>query len=149
MTLETGMKETDLESLVYVSSAVRLLNPGEIQYLLERARERNREYGVTGVLLYIGGNFMQYIEGPKDNLDVIYKIILEDEQHTGIILISREAIEQRQFGEWSMAYHTKDVEGFIGSDEDRKLIEQQLELDVENPSTARIALHGFWNRQAS
>ena len=149
MTLEAGIKETDLESLVYVSSAVRLLVLGEIEYLLERARQRNREYGITGVLLYIGGNFMQYIEGPKDNLDVIYKIILEDEQHTGIILISREPIEQRQFGEWSMAYQTKDVVGYIGSAEDRKLIEKQLDLDVENPSTARIALHGFWNRRGS
>lgn len=145
----TDMNATGLESLVYVSSAVRLLDPEEIQYLLERARQRNREYDVTGVLLYTGGNFMQYIEGPKDNLDVIYKIIQEDEQHTGIILISREPIERRQFGEWSMAYHTKDVEGYAGSDEDRKLIEEKLDLDVENPSTARIALHGFWNRRGS
>ena len=61
------MPETDLDSLVYVSSAVKLLRPEEIEYLLTRARERNEEYGITGVLLYIGGNFMQYIEGPADN----------------------------------------------------------------------------------
>jgi hypothetical protein len=89
------MPESDLDSLVYVSSAVRLLSLDEISDLLKRARERNKEYGITGVLLYIGGNFMQYIEGPKDNLDVIYKIIREDEQHTGLIMVSREAIENR------------------------------------------------------
>ena len=67
------MPDSDLESLVYVSSAVRLLNLEEIGYLLRRARERNTEYGITGVLLYVGGNFMQYIEASKkkDNPEII------------------------------------------------------------------------------
>ena len=143
------MSEPDLDSLVYVSSAVRQLNLEEISYLLKRARERNKEYGITGVLLYISNNFMQYIEGPKDNLDIIYKIIREDDQHTGLILVDREAIESRQFGDWSMAYQTKDVEGYVGSPSERKLIEMLLELPNDNPSTARIVLHSFWDRSGS
>lgn len=140
------MPESDLDSLVYVSSAVRPLSLDEIQQLLKRARERNREYGITGVLLFIGGNFMQYIEGPKDSLNTIYEIIREDEKHTGIILVTREAREDRQFGDWSMAYQTKDVEGYVGSPSDRELIEMVLELTNDNPSTAQILLHGFWER---
>ena len=143
------MSESDLDSLVYVSSAVKLLRPEEIEYLLTRARERNEEYGITGVLLYIGGNFMQYIEGPADNLEVIYKIIREDKLHTGIILVTREPVEEREFGEWSMAYHTKDVQGYVGSPGERVLLERNLELPSTNPSTARIVLHGFWNRSGS
>ena len=143
------MPDSDLDSLVYVSSAVRLLNFEEIAYLLKRARERNKEYGITGVLLYIGGNFMQYIEGPKDNLDIIYKIICEDKQHTGIILVSREAIKDRQFGDWSMAFQTKELEGYVGSPGERKLIDMILELPDNNPSTARIVLHSFWERCGS
>ncbi|MDH3378223.1 MAG: BLUF domain-containing protein [Gammaproteobacteria bacterium] len=142
------MPDSDLDSLVYVSSATRILNLEEIGYLLKRARERNKEYGLTGVLLYDGGNFMQYLEGPKDNLDVIYKIIQEDKQHTGIILVYREAIEDRQFGDWSMAYQTKDVEGYVGSPSERQLIEMILELPDDNASIARIVLHGFWDRSA-
>ena len=142
------MPESGLDSLVYVSSAVRHLRLDEVQQLLKRARERNREYGITGVLLCIGGNFMQYIEGPKDSLDIIYKIIREDDQHTGIILVSREAIEGRQFGDWSMAYQTKDVEGYVGSPSERKLVEMILELPNDNPSTARTVLHGFWERNS-
>jgi len=143
------MSAPDLDSLVYVSSAVKLLSPEEIEYLLTRARDRNEEYGITGVLLYIGGNFMQYIEGLADNLEVIYKIIREDKQHTGIILVTREAIEEREFGDWSMAYHTKDVQGYVGSTNERVLLEKNLELPVTNPSTARIVLHSFWNRSGS
>ena len=140
------MPAAELDSLVYVSSAVRLLSPAEIKHLLTRARERNQEYGITGVLLYIGGNFMQYIEGPADNLDVIYRIIREDEQHSGIILVTREAIEERQFGDWSMAYQTRDAQDYVGSPGERGLIEKQLKLPATNPSTSRIVLHGFWNR---
>ncbi len=140
------MSDENLDSLVYVSSAVRLLSHEEIDYLLRRARERNKEYEVTGILLYIGGNFMQYIEGPRDNLDVIYKIIQEDELHSGIILVSREAIEQRQFGDWAMAYQTRDVEGYVGSPGERKLIEMILEMPGDNQSTAQIVLHSFWSQ---
>mgnify|MGYP001813916872 CR=1 FL=1 len=140
------MNKPDLDSLVYVSSAVKLLNLEEISYLLKRARERNKEYGITGVLLYTGNNFMQYIEGPKDNLDIVYKIIEEDDQHTGLVLVSRETTESRQFGDWSMAYQTTDVEGYVGSPSERKLIEMILELPNHNSSAARIVLHSFWDR---
>jgi hypothetical protein len=143
------MPESDLESIVYVSSAVRLLNIEEIGHLLNRARERNKEYGVTGVLLYIGGNFMQYIEGPTANLDIIYSIIQRDENHTGLILVSRETIENRQFGDWSMGFQTKEFEGYVGSPSERKLIDMILELPNNNPSTARIVLHSFWDRSGS
>ena len=140
------MSDENLDSLVYVSSAVRLLSHEEIDYLLRRARERNKEYDVTGILLYIGGNFMQYLEGPGDNLDVIYKIVQEDELHSGIILVSREAIEHRQFGDWAMAYQTSDVEGYVGSPGERKLIEMILDTHGENPSTAQIVLQSFWSQ---
>jgi len=140
------MPEPDLDSLVYVSSAVKLLTPEEIEYLLTRARERNLEYGITGILLYIGGNFMQYIEGPSDNLEVIFKIIREDKQHSGIILVTRETIKEREFGDWSMAYDTRDIQDYVGAPGDKVLLERNLERPATNPSAARILLHGFWNR---
>ena len=143
------MTESNLESIVYVSSAVRLLSIDEIGHLLTRARERNKEYGVTGVLLYIGGNFMQYIEGPEDSLDHIYTIIRKAKQHTGIILISREAIEDRQFADWSMGFQTKEVEGYVGSPGEKHIIEMILEPPKNNPSTARIVLQSFWKRGGS
>jgi len=143
------MNEPDLSSLVYVSSAVRPLSLEEIGYLLQRARERNKEYGITGVLLYIGDNFMQYIEGHKDNLDIIYKIIQEDDQHTGLVLVSREAIQDREFGDWAMAYKTIDVEGYVGSPSERKLIEMLLEFPKVEPTSTRKVLHSFWDVSGS
>jgi hypothetical protein len=48
-----------------------------------------------------------------------------------------------------MAYQTKDVEGYVGSPGERKLIEMILELPRDNPSTARIVLHSFWDQSGS
>ena len=143
------MPDTELESIVYVSSAVRLLSLEEIGHLLSRARERNREYSVTGVLLYIGGNFMQYIEGPRESLDVIYKIIQQDKLHTGIIQISREAAEGRQFGDWSMAFQTREHEGYVGSPSERAVINAILEPPAGNSTSAQIVLRSFWERSSS
>ena len=41
----------DLYSLVYVSTAARVLSMDDIGRLLDKARQRNLDEGVTGVLL--------------------------------------------------------------------------------------------------
>lgn len=135
-----------LESIVYVSSAVRLLSLEEISRILMRARERNEKSGVTGILLYIGGNFMQYLEGPGDSLDVIYAIIEQDPHHTGLIQISREAIDSRQFDHWSMAFQTREFEGYVGAPGESRAIDTVLAQASGDPSSAQIVLRSFWER---
>lgn len=95
---------TDLHCIVYTSSATHLLNQGEIEHLLERARQRNLEKGVTGLLLYCEGSFMQYIEGPHPGLMEIYKVILHDPLHHMIIELMNGPIRNREFADWAMAY---------------------------------------------
>lgn len=70
-----------LHAVVYVSSATHLLEPSEIDHRLTHARRRNAEADVTGLLLDGDGNFMQYIEGPRDWLMPICDIILADPLH--------------------------------------------------------------------
>ena len=127
-----------------MNMAVGRLSLDEMEYLLKRAREQNEEYGVTGDLLQIDDHFMQYLEGPKDNLGIIYMSIQEDDQHTELILRSREAIENRQFGDWATAYKTIYFGGYVGSPSERKLIEMLLEFPKVKPTSARKVLHNFW-----
>ena len=143
------MAESDLEAIVYVSSAVRPLELDEILNILKRSRIRNAAYGISGVLLYVGGNFMQYLEGPGSGLETIYEIIHRDRRHSGIVQVSREAIQARQFGDWSMGFQSRDFDGYVGSPQERKLIETILDLPEENPGNARIALNEFWHHKAS
>ena len=138
------MLNSDLDSLVYVSSAVTLLDLDEIRSLVQRARERNQEHDITGVLLYNNGNFMQYLEGPKDSLNIIYRDIQEDARHTGLILIAREAIESRLFADWSLGFLSQYAELDLESPDEIKSIIKQLEHPGPDPSTAQIVLNRFW-----
>ena len=46
-------------SLVYVSSALREFSKSELVELLEKSRKKNTRLGLTGMLLYKEGNFIQ------------------------------------------------------------------------------------------
>ncbi len=56
--------------LVYVSSATRPFSGEDLRALLETCRKDNAELGVTGMLLYKDGNFMQVLEGDEDAVRV-------------------------------------------------------------------------------
>ena len=102
-----------LHAIVYVSSAVHLPTVDELEHLLKRARERNLESAVTGLLLYGGGNFMQYIEGPHAALLHVYRIIQADPLHTGLIELMDDPVPTREFGGWSLAYRVTEMPDFI------------------------------------
>jgi hypothetical protein len=105
---------TDLLGLVYVSSATHWLSSAELGRLVRGARERNARLGVTGVLLYSYGNFMQYLEGPAESVGTVYEHIKASPLHAGIIELLREPIEAREFVDWSMAF--KEISAFGASD---------------------------------
>jgi hypothetical protein len=59
-------------SIFYASAAVRLLSESEIVELLEVSQTNNAREGVTGMLLYNNGNFIQVIEGPDTAVLSLY-----------------------------------------------------------------------------
>ena len=91
-------------SLVYVSSATEPFSPAELVTLLEKARRNNATLGVTGMLLYKDGNFMQAIEGDDVVIKELHDRIQRDPRHRGMITLLRKPIEQRQFPNWSMGF---------------------------------------------
>ncbi len=90
--------------LVYVSSAT-LLFPGEdLRALLATSRKNNAELGVTGMLLYKDGNFMQVLEGDEGAVRGLYEKIEADPRHGGEITLQQGFVEGRQFPDWSMGF---------------------------------------------
>ncbi len=62
----------------------------------------NFEAGVTGVLLYDGLRFLQYIEGREDSINVVYSRILSARSHRELIELGRGRVSGRFFPYWSM-----------------------------------------------
>ena len=90
-----------LVRLLYASRAVDA-SPAAIEGILATARQHNAEQGVTGILIYGGGVFMQALEGGRRAISDLYGSIQRDARHKDVVLLHYEEITQRQFGGWTM-----------------------------------------------
>jgi hypothetical protein len=93
-----------LVSLVYVSSGGREFDDLEIRALLAQARKNNERCGLTGMLLYRVGNFLQVLEGLDSEVESTLQRIQRDPRHRGIMVMKKTAIQTRSFSEWTMAF---------------------------------------------
>lgn len=91
-------------SLVYVSSARQLFSEADLLELLAKSQRANERVGVTGLLLYKDGNFMQVLEGEKADVLDVHAKIARDPRHTGLLTLTQGPMEQRSFTDWSMGF---------------------------------------------
>ena len=97
-----------LISLVYASRSTEHFHEHDIPELLQQVRLANAKQEFTGMLLYIGGSFLQVLEGRPDIVDAAYDRILGDKRHSQVTLIAREPIPEREFEGWTMMHKTLD-----------------------------------------
>ncbi|BFO56903.1 MULTISPECIES: BLUF domain-containing protein [Comamonadaceae] len=90
-----------LVRLLYASRAVDT-SSAAIEDILARSRQHNPGSGITGVLCYGGGVFLQAIEGGRSAVNELYGHILRDARHKDVELLHFEEIEERRFGGWTM-----------------------------------------------
>ena len=96
-----------LSTLAYRSRAVPSFSSTELEPLLESARARNRAASVTGLLIYDQGRFFQWLEGPRENLASIWRLIRQDSRHTDIEVLDDTMSPERLFGQWDMKLATR------------------------------------------
>lgn len=90
--------------LVYVSRATGDVSEEELEALLQQARTNNQAVGVTGMLLYHEGDFIQVLEGDEARVTEIYKRIDNDPRHADPQIVLRHEVEERSFEDWSMGF---------------------------------------------
>jgi hypothetical protein len=77
--------------------------------IIRRAREVNATLGITGVLVFDGERFAQYLEGPAQPLDELVAQIAGDLRHTAFTPLWRGPLAgARRYAAWSMAYASMD-----------------------------------------
>jgi hypothetical protein len=89
-----------------VSSAVKEFSEQELADLLRISRRNNERDGITGLLLYHEGNFMQVLEGAENTVEAILEKLRSDPRHKGVLVLLKESIQARDFPTWSMGYRT-------------------------------------------
>ena len=91
-------------NLLYRSETSILPGSAAAEHLLGRARERNRQLGLTGFLHHEEGFFFQWLEGPAANLAAVQKIIESDPRHEAVTYLHRGTEAVPQFPDWRMGY---------------------------------------------
>lgn len=90
-----------LVRLLYASRAVNP-DPAAIEAILTQSRQHNPASGITGVLCYGNGIFLQAIEGGRSAVSELYGHIQRDARHSHVELLMFDEITERRFGGWTM-----------------------------------------------
>lgn len=94
--------------LIYLSIATQEFTTDELVDLLNVARTHNGEIGITGMLLYKDGRFMQILEGKKETVQSLFKKISNDPRHHKVVTLLEGPCEAREFPDWSMGFRSLD-----------------------------------------
>ena len=136
-----------LNCIVYVSCVSALYQREALADILHQSRQNNAARGITGLLLYVGGNFMQAIEGPEKETQTLIEQIREDPRHHDMRVIVEFPINKRSFPDWSMAFREgkelapetrEGVSSFLSD-----ALQRDAEERGEQASLALRLLHGF------
>ncbi len=90
-----------LVRLLYASRVVDT-SAEAIEAILAQSRQHNPASGITGILCYGGGIFLQAIEGGRMAVNALYGHIQKDPRHKDVVLLDYEEISERRFGGWTM-----------------------------------------------
>ena len=90
-----------LVRLLYVSRAADPASAAT-DAILAQSRSHNPACGITGILCYGGGIFLQALEGGRMQVSELYGHIQKDVRHKDVVLLHYEEISERRFGGWTM-----------------------------------------------
>lgn len=105
---EFGLGHSVVFQLIYTCALARSVTNEDLESIAVTSRTRNKDCGITGMLLCQDGSVLQVLEGDKDAILSLYEKISNDSRVTNpLILIQRETHE-REFPKWSMGYKNAD-----------------------------------------
>lgn len=98
-THETGAQ---MYRLIYKSRANQDIDWDFINTLMGKCESKNKQAGITGVLLASKTHFLQVLEGDFEEINRLYLQIARDKRHDEVQLVSFGCVESRLFGGWAM-----------------------------------------------
>jgi hypothetical protein len=91
-----------LVRLLYASRASDADRTAAVESILAQSRQHNPERGITGILCYGGGIFLQVLEGGRNEVNDLYGQIVRDGRHRDVVVLHYEEVTERRFSGWTM-----------------------------------------------
>ena len=98
-----ALPSADLIRIIFVSQATRALAQEDWADIEARSHRNNLELGLTGLLAAQGCFFYGLLEGPRRRLLARMEVIVADDRHHSLRILSEERISLRRFANWSFA----------------------------------------------
>jgi len=95
--------------ILYVSGASRPMPDADIEDILTTSRRNNTREGITGMLLWADGVFIQILEGEADKVRDLVARIGQDERHRNFMVLFEQTSDRRLFSDWSMGFKRLDA----------------------------------------
>jgi hypothetical protein len=90
-------------NIVYCSRATAGVDDAAVARIVATAQRANPVHGITGLLVFGGGVFFQWLEGPRDNVRHLMAALRTDTRHDQVVCLSdTEEVRERLFPDWSM-----------------------------------------------
>lgn len=101
-----------MQRLLYVSyAAEEFSEPAVLNELVEDSIRRNKKSDITGALFYLGGYFIQLLEGSRDAVSETFSRINSDSRHTDVEVFFSEEVTERIFPGWNMSSNRVEIKG--------------------------------------
>lgn len=126
-------------SLLYRSTALQRPTESELGKLIRASQRRNRALGITGMLVYQNGHYLQSLEGPPDAMEEVWSSIRRDPRHCSIQVLKQTLTPGRMFSGWDMKLLRRAPEDTPERQTNMQAIER---LKDQVPHVARLALGG-------
>ncbi len=121
--------------IIYTSRPTAEIDDSVLLNILVRSQVKNDDMGISGLLVFHHGQFMQLLEGDADVVGKLMDTIRQDPRHADVaVLLDRES-PKRCMPMWAMAFSTS-------KPMDQTIKEQAFSLSLEEGKSICAAMSG-------
>lgn len=124
--------------LLYISTTRPSMDAAELDAILRSSQIANRAKGLSGLLIFDGRRFLQYLEGDEAVVRGLYAKIKADPRHYAVVTLRESHGKDRQFADWDMAM----MAGLTASEFDQQ-VERISRLVEEADILTTAEIKGF------
>ena len=90
-------------NVLYCSHATELMTGEKLLQIVETSQQNNSRGGITGLLVYGGGMFLQWLEGPRPAVEALMATLSTDPRHETIVRLQvLDGLKERLYPSWVM-----------------------------------------------
>jgi hypothetical protein len=93
-----------LREILYSSLLAPHQPTAVVGQIVSRARMRNAEKGITGLLVFDGLRFCQHFEGPEDQVSSLVRLLQTDPRHESMRVLYEGPVQQRHYHRFELGF---------------------------------------------